>query len=660
MSEKSKHEQDAAQRQVELLTEALEKARSNDGQFLNQSGKRAPELYPKGVTVSPFNSLILALHSDSKEFKTNDYVLFSEAKKQGDSVQGGEKGVPFVWYNWNQYANKEKPEEIITKEDYKDLPEESKASYKAVRQREIRTLFNVDQTTMAMSNPEEYTRLTDRNNETDEKKLHMEVNRFLQAMKDNLVNVRKDGTGVPHYDTSKDTVFLPAQKHFASYADYVQDALRQIVSATGHPQRLDRKGFVIEGGASPKESQLNRERFVIEMASAVKMTQFGLPARLSPEAMNEIGNWEKELKDNPRFLDALEMDINNSLGMIAKAEKGEKIELGPVKESEETQNETVNARVIMLRDEESKKWILYIKPENEKAISVYPEKDEVSRFFAAAKQGEEKADRVRQELAQKYYGLIMARPDTGVDIFGKAPEGIDLNAIQRVNIFKAKNDGKILCSVSIDGMDRIPPREVSPFQWQKMWLAEDKNEYKRILAANLFEDQLRSRKEAVQQEHAKKQEEEKRQNSPEQKAKEEREEKAKEELTKAETKAVAAIALTPILRQFDDLKKKHPDALLLFRTGDFYQTYRDDARKASSILGITLTRNSQIKDREGKPLETAGFPQHALDTYLPKLIRAGERVAICDQIESSQRQQQQEKQNLVPEQEKEATRGYHR
>lgn len=660
MSEKSKHEQDAAQRQVELLTEALEKARSNDGQFLNQSGKRAPELYPKGVTVSPFNSLILALHSDSKEFKTNDYVLFSEAKKQGDSVQGGEKGVPFVWYNWNQYANKEKPEEIITKEDYKALPEESKASYKAVRQREIRTLFNVDQTTMAMSNPEEYTRLTDRNNEKDEKKLHMEVNRFLQAMKDNLVNVRKDGTGVPHYDTSKDTVFLPAQKHFASYADYVQDALRQIVSATGHPQRLDRKGFVIEGGASPKESQLNRERFVIEMASAVKMTQFGLPARLSPEAMNEIGNWEKELKDNPRFLDALEMDINNSLGMIAKAEKGEKIELGPVKESEETQNETVNARVIMLRDEESKKWILYIKPENEKAITVYPEKDEVSRFFAAAKQGEEKADRVRQELAQKYYGLIMAKPDTGVDIFGKAPEGIDLNAIQRVNIFKAKNVGKILCAVSIDGMDIIPPREVSPFQWQKMWLAEDKNEYKRILAANLFEDQLRSRKEAVQQEHAKKQEEEKRQNSPEQKAKEEREEKAKEELTKAETKAVAAIALTPILRQFDDLKKKHPDALLLFRTGDFYQTYRDDARKASSILGITLTRNSQIKDREGKPLETAGFPQHALDTYLPKLIRAGEHVAICDQIESSQRQQQQEKQNLVPEQEKEATRGYHR
>jgi antirestriction protein ArdC len=660
MTEKSKHEQDAAQRQAELLTEALEKARSNDSQFLNQSGKRAPELYPKGVTVSPFNSLILALHSDSKEFKTNDYVLFSEAKKRGDSVQGGEKGVPFVWYNWNQYANKEKPEDIISKDDYKALPDDAKDSYKAVRQREIRTLFNVDQTTMAMSNPEEYGRLIDMSKEQDEKKIHMEVNRFLQNMKDNLVNVRKDGTGVPHYDTAKDTIFLPAQKHFASYAEYVQDALRQIVSATGHPQRLNRNGFVMDGGTVPKESQQSREKLVIEMASAVKMTQFGLPARLSKDAMQEIGNWEKELKDNPRFLDALEMDINNSLGMIAKAERGEKIELGPQKETDETQNESVNARVIMLQDSESKRWILYIKPENEKALTVYPEKDDVGRFFAAAKHSEEKADRVRQELAQKYYGLAMAKPDINTDIFGKAPEGVDLDAIQRVNIFKSKNDGKILCLVSIDGMDKLPPREVSPFQWQKMWLAEDKNEYKRILAANLFEDQLRSRKEAVQQEHAKEQEEEKRQNSPEQKAKEEREEKAKEELTKAETKAVAAIALTPILRQYDDLKKKHPDALLLFRTGDFYQTYRDDARKASSILGITLTRNSQIKDREGKPLETAGFPQHALDTYLPKLIRAGERVAICDQIESSQRQQQQEKQNVVPEQEKEATRGYHR
>ena len=89
-----------------------------------------------------------------------------------------------------------------------------------------------------------------------------------------------------------------------------------------------------------------------------------------------------------------------------------------------------------------------------------------------------------------------------------------------------------------------------------------------------------------------------------------------------------------MLKQFLDLKKKHPDALLLFRCGDFYETYQKDAEKAAKILGITLTRSSKTKDQDGKPLAMAGFPYHALDTYLPKLIRAGERVAICDQIEA--------------------------
>ena len=131
----------------------------------------------------------------------------------------------------------------------------------------------------------------------------------------------------------------------------------------------------------------------------------------------------------------------------------------------------------------------------------------------------------------------------------------------------------------------------------------------------------------------KKKEEEKK-NSPEQKEKEKQEEKAKEEATKAETKAVAAVALSPMLKQFMDLKKKHPDALLLFRCGDFYETYMQDAEKSSKILGITLTKSSKTKDPDGKPLAMAGFPYHALDTYLPKPIRAGQRVAICDQIEA--------------------------
>ena len=88
--------------------------------------------------------------------------------------------------------------------------------------------------------------------------------------------------------------------------------------------------------------------------------------------------------------------------------------------------------------------------------------------------------------------------------------------------------------------------------------------------------------------------------------------------------------LTPMMKQFFDLKAKHPDAVLLFRCGDFYETYCEDAVTASRILGITLTKRN---NGYNKGDEMAGFPHHALDTYLPKLIRAGKRVAICDQLE---------------------------
>ena len=90
------------------------------------------------------------------------------------------------------------------------------------------------------------------------------------------------------------------------------------------------------------------------------------------------------------------------------------------------------------------------------------------------------------------------------------------------------------------------------------------------------------------------------------------------------------IVETPLMKQFFEIKAQHPDAILLFRCGDFYETFSQDAIEASEILGITLTRRA---NGSAKTVELAGFPHHALDTYLPKLVRAGKRVAICDQLE---------------------------
>ncbi len=87
---------------------------------------------------------------------------------------------------------------------------------------------------------------------------------------------------------------------------------------------------------------------------------------------------------------------------------------------------------------------------------------------------------------------------------------------------------------------------------------------------------------------------------------------------------------TPLMKQFNSIKNQHPDAILLFRVGDFYETFGEDAIRTSNILGITLTRRA---NGAASYVELAGFPHHAIDTYLPRLVRAGQRVAICEQLE---------------------------
>ena len=124
MTDKSPQEKQAAERQVELLVNALQEAKNNDGIWLNATGKTAPRFFPRGAGISAFNALTLALHSDKNGYDTNQYTLFSEARKRGESVLAKEKGVPFNWYNWSQYVNKHNPNETISRGKYFSLPPE--------------------------------------------------------------------------------------------------------------------------------------------------------------------------------------------------------------------------------------------------------------------------------------------------------------------------------------------------------------------------------------------------------------------------------------------------------------------------------------------------------------------------------------------------------
>lgn len=617
MKEKSQMEKKAGEKQVALLSAALNEAPNVGGHWLNASGKGYPRFYPKGVAVSAFNALFMALHSDRNGCRTNQFTLFNDAKAQGAAVREHEQGVPFLFYNWNKYVHRNDPERIISRDDYMKLDEDEQKLYKGVHNREIRTLFNIDQTTLPYVDKERYEATVQRYGsaaergytEADERRLHVRFNDFLLKMRGNLVPVRSDGSGVPHYETDKDAVYMPRQREFEHYHDYVQEALRQIVSATGHQERLAREGMVMRNGVAPSEDAVKQERLVVEMASAIKMLELGLPARLSDESLKTVEYWCRELKENPCLIDALESDVNNALEVIGKAERGEKIEYATLRNRRDTSimqeqmpkhyfvaneirqhpdreekkivlvidpqaktadvilpagastevdneipgmnkgriaralqkegigqvrfyntdgalgyrpddsyfaekmitlarlknwtmeklstldvasavrraNEVNFDRAEMIQDDK-KRWALYLKPENKNGYSIYPDKEDVNRFFSTLKQAMDNIDKVRMELAHKYYALAEAKPDLKVDLFGSETPALDLNRIQRVSVFKTKENG-IQCVATIDGQ-KSPARSVSPQQWQRMWIAEDRDSYKRHLAATLFADVL--------------------------------------------------------------------------------------------------------------------------------------------------------------------------
>ena len=676
MKEKSKIEKNAEERQISLLSTALGEASKANGYWLNASGKRYPRLYPHGVSASPFNALFMALHSDRNGCNTNLFTLFSDAKARGTSVREHEQGVPFLYYNWNKYVHRNNPEEFINRGTYLTLDDEQKKQYKGVHNREIRTLFNIDQTTFPHVDEEAYRAVLQQDgnamergySEADTRRMHIRFNDFLLKMRDNLVPVRYDGSGMPHYETDKDAVYMPRQKNFDHYNDYVQETLRQIVSATGHQQRLAREGMVMKNGMPPSDDAVKQERLVVEIASGIKMLELGLPARLSDESLSLVEYWDRELKENPNMIDALESDVNNALEVIRKAERGEKIEYAtlrnrkqtsdmqdqlpkhyfvadelrkrpdkdkktivlvidpvsksadvilPAGASPEVDNEipgmnkarigcalrregietvrffnpdgalgyrpddkyfaekqvslarlnnwalevlsTLNVspavkranevgfdKIQMIQDDKNR-WALYIKPEHQRGYSIYPDKEDINRFFSTLKQSMDNIDKVRMELAHKYYALAEIKPDLKVDLFNSGTQDVDLNRIQRVSVFKTKQDG-VLCAVTIDGQ-KLQPRSVSPQQWQRMWVAEDRDSYKRHLAASLFADILQ--KGQSQEEHAGEKQEK------------ETEIRQGEAVSRQNGEERTVESVSPQREAWDKIKAKHPDAISL-------------------------------------------------------------------------------------------------
>lgn len=636
------------ERQKEVLIEALERAAKENGLFLNTNYKQQPHFYNKELQITPVNSLMMAMHSDNGNFKSNAYTTFQNLQANNAAIRRGQKGVPFIWSNLNEYVEIANPENKITKDSFNKLSEEDKGRYRVNPKENVFTLFNLDQTTLPFVHKDSYkTHINDTGQTAphDEKELRIDINKYIQKMRENLLPIRRDGIGVAHYDANRDLIHIPAQKEFDTYPEYVQAVTREIVRATGVPQRLNREGTM----SSDKEKQA-RESLVEDLVSAHKLLEFGLPSKLKKTTIENVPSIIKHIKETPNYTENLFRDINRAVGMMRKAEKGEKIkvneretvELLNVNSQEQAQRNTQENQVskavsfeqITILKDDNEKWTLVARPNEQKPFAIHPSKQDISMYFDSLKNpNKEEGVSIRTELAQKYYGLSLQHPELKVDIFNTGATQENIEKIDRVNVFRTK-DQKNMIIAYVDGK-ALQPIELNKSLYQRFWLTDNRSAYKVALAASLYAETLNNiKKEGTKQ------------------AQEVEQTATKEQSKQSEVSHdTAEKNIPPIMEQYKALKKNYSDALLLFRKGNYYIAYSDDAVTLSKKLDLEIKTEKNHYENEKTPLRSASFPASSLDGNLPKLIRSGSRVAICTPNEEEQKIPKPSRQDPPKEQE---------
>lgn len=636
------------ERQKEVLIEALERAAKENGLFLNTNYKQQPHFYNKELQITPVNSLMMAMHSDNGNFKSNAYTTFQNLQANNAAIRRGQKGVPFIWSNLNEYVEIANPENKITKDSFNKLSEEDKGRYRVNPKENVFTLFNLDQTTLPFVHKDSYkTHINDTGQTAphDEKELRIDINKYIQKMRENLLPIRRDGIGVAHYDANRDLIHIPAQKEFDTYPEYVQAVTREIVRATGVPQRLNREGTM----SSDKEKQA-RESLVEDLVSAHKLLEFGLPSKLKKTTIENVPSIIKHIKETPNYTENLFRDINRAVGMMKKAEKGEKIkineretvELLNVNSQEQAQrnmqenqvSKAVSFEQITILKDDNEKWTLVARPNEQKPFAIHPSKQDISMYFDSLKNpNKEEGVSIRTELAQKYYGLSLQHPELKVDIFNTGATQENIEKIDRVNVFRTKEQKNMIIAY-VDGK-ALQPIELNKSLYQRFWLTDNRSAYKVALAASLYAETLNNiKKEGTKQ------------------AQEVEQTATKEQSKQSEVSHdTAEKNIPPIMEQYKALKKNYSDALLLFRKGNYYIAYSDDAVTLSKKLDLEIKTEKNHYENEKTPLRSASFPASSLDGNLPKLIRSGSRVAICTPNEEEQKIPKPSRQDPPKEQE---------
>lgn len=325
-------QQRAHDRQIILFVNSLASAQEKE-YWLNSKGMPEPEVFGKKIDLSPFNKLILAMHSEAGDYTTQAVMSQRGVKEIGLFVKKSQQGAPINWYNWDRYEKIGQEKQVINRAQYEELSAEEKRSYRQKRTRQIIYCFNPQQTTMPRAMSDKYLELVrERGGSSDRGYLEANEREFRQALgsvrrgiNDNLVGIKRANGATSYYDSARDSIYMPAQNVYNNTRDYAEDLYRNVVIATGHRDRLAREGVEMKGEQASEES-LRHELLIREMATAVKMIELKQPVKFSEDAKKAIPRFIERLTSDPCYIDILEKDINQTIMMIDKAERGEKIE----------------------------------------------------------------------------------------------------------------------------------------------------------------------------------------------------------------------------------------------------------------------------------------------------------------------------------------------
>jgi|GEM_PF-209583 len=587
-----------------LLSSAITSSIDHDGVWMNKDGKSAPRFTSEHQIVSPFNAMMMNLHSDANGYKSNVYTNFKQAGNAGYSVKRDQKSLPFSWVKLDGYVNKWNRTDNISDEAFKKLTPEQQADYKRNRVHETWKIFNIDQTLMSSTSKDKYKELISVP-EKSKDTVAEGVAAAYTAMFSRGENVEVSLSKQPSYDAASDTLILKSMESVADdeKVTVAAENYRVMVEALSAPSRLN----IGANFSNLPSDQAKYEKLIQEISTGVILARQGVPAQLSKENYPLIPFWHRELVENPTIVTQIERDVNNVVSVIGDLRQGKEINFSAIRgekpiESLKTRSYTIasflatiptieSKQVVIIKDEQSKtadiilpkgasvevdnetpglnkarfakalakqgyadvkfynaggsfalnkandyfagkdiitaslkqyniieqekidvsqelaqagkkeiekvalikdddnQFVLYVKPKGEEPFTIYPQKEDLRIFFNNVKT--DRFDEVKDLLGQKYYGVVQKHPDLKASVLVPQHEEVDLSRISEVKIFRAKDkDATFRIYATVDGVKQEPV-EITRAQFERAFLAVDRELYKTHLAAAIFGEKLK-------------------------------------------------------------------------------------------------------------------------------------------------------------------------